>query len=218
MNLKRAYIFFLSFFGLCVMFTSCYYLSYRHALNQFNKKAVERKEQLLAIEERTPAPVNPQPETLSVDTNPSITVLPTTKYILQIYNKKTGNMETQNLNPPGYLVGLTREGVEEYLNDYMKDLTLSEYNNGLVSYDLVRFSDEEITLRKIYDEDIVPFRFYVVVKDGYVVVYNSDLKSVYNYTHIAADTLPEEERIALSQGIYVNSIEELYSLLESYSS
>jgi hypothetical protein len=56
----------------------------------------------------------------------------------------------------------------------------------------------------------------VVVKDGYVVVYNSDLKSVYSYTHILAEDLPEEDRIALSRGIYVNSLDELYSLLESY--
>jgi hypothetical protein len=58
----------------------------------------------------------------------------------------------------------------------------------------------------------------VVVKDGYVVVYNSDLKSVYSYTHIEAKNLPEEDRIALSMGIYVNNLDELYALLESYSS
>ena len=57
-----------------------------------------------------------------------------------------------------------------------------------------------------------------MVKDGYVVVYNSDLKSVYSYTHILAAELPEEDRIALSEGIYLNSLEELYSLLESFSS
>ena len=65
---------------------------------------------------------------------------------------------------------------------------------------------------------MVPYRFYVVVKNGYVVVYNSDLKSVFDYTHIEAKNLPEEDRIALSQGIYIDNIDDLYSLLESYTS
>ena len=76
----------------------------------------------------------------------------------------------------------------------------------------------KIKIRKSYNEDFVPYRYYVVIKDGYVVVYNSDLKSVRYYTHIEAKDLPEEDRIALIKGIYVNSEEELYSLLESYSS
>ena len=35
---------------------------------------------------------------------------------------------------------------------------------------------------------------------------------------VKAKDLPEEDRVALSQGIYVNSLDELYALLESYSS
>lgn len=95
---------------------------------------------------------------------------------------------------------------------------MSEYNKGLLSYELLSFSDKEIKLRKSYDADMVPYRFYVVVKNGYVVVYNSDLKSVYEYTHIEAKNLPEEDRIALSRGIYIDNIDDLYALLESYTS
>lgn len=221
MKLKKAIIYFGSFLAMCILFSTCYYLSYLHALNDFNKKAIERKDQLLELTlQAEPTPVVPEqtPESIAVDTQQVITVLPETKYTLELYDMSKDTTQTQELNPPAYLIGLTREEVIEYLDNYVKDMPLSEYNKGLISYELVKFSEEEIIIRKSYNEDFVPYRFYVVVKDGYIVVYNSDLKSIYSYTHIQAENLPEEDRIALSQGIYVNSLDELYALLESYSS
>jgi len=225
MKLKKVYIYLLSFLGLSVLFSACYYLSYRRALYEFNKRAIERKNDYEIIE----AKQNPTPEpvveddihedvTEEVAAQVAETVLPSTKYILEIYDKATNKLESQELNPPAALVGLTREEVIGYLDEYMQDMTLSEYNKGLVAYELQSFSQDEIVIRKTYDASAVPFRFYVVVKNGYVVVYNSDLKSVYNYTGIEAASLPEKDRVELSQGIYVNTLEELYSLLESYTS
>ncbi len=218
MKLKKALVYLGSFVVLSVMFSVCYYMSYLHALNDFNQKAIERKDRLLELTQRAEPTPSVEDNTQTVSEQSEAIILPTTKYILEIYNMKSDKLETEEHNPPAYLVGLTRSQVEEYLRDYMKDLPLSEYNKGLISYELIRFSDTQIVIKKTYNEDFVPFRFYVVVKDGYVVVYNSDLKSVYSYTHILASELPEEDRISLSQGIYVNSLEELYSLLESYSS
>ncbi len=222
MKLKMASIYLLSFLTLCILFSACYYMSYLHALNNFNQKAIEQKDQLLALTEKSaePTPIVDQKveESVQVDLQPELIVLPTTIYKLENYNMKTDSTELQELNPPAYLVGLTREEIEDYLSAYMGDLPLSEYNKGLISYELVGFSEKEVVIKKTYNEDFVPFRFYVVVKDGYVVVYNSDLKSVYSYTHILAGDLPEVDRIALSQGIYINSLDDLYALLESYSS
>lgn len=221
MKLKKASIYFMSFVALSIMFSACYYMSYLHALNNFNQRAIERKDQLIALAEKlepTQAVTKEENESVPVDTKSETTVLPTTNYVLELYDMKTNTTETQELNPPAFLVGLTRNEIIEYLANYMNDLPLSEYNKGLIAYELVAFSDKEIIIKKTYHEDFVPFRFYVVVKDGFVVVFNSDLKSVYSYTHIEAQTLPEKDRIALSQGIYVNSLDELYSLLESYSS
>lgn len=220
MKLKQACIYLGSFLLLCSLFIICYYMSYLHALNDFNKKAIERKDELYAhlISSAQLTPGAEQNND-SVSVNQTETkVLPSTKYTLQIYDMSRNTTQTQILDVPAYLVGLTREEILDYLSDYMKDLPLSEYNKGLISTELVSFSEKEIVIKKTYNEDFVPYRYYVVIKDGYVVVYNSDLKSVYSYTHIEAKNLPEEDRIALMQGIYVNSREELYSLLESYSS
>ncbi|NLP35657.1 MAG: hypothetical protein GX359_10815 [Clostridiales bacterium] len=222
MKLRKVYIYLLSFLGLSVLFSACYYMSYRRALYEFNKNATQRNHNYEMLEvklEPTQVPgeqINDETEEVGVEV--SETVLPSTKYILEIYDKATNTLESQELNPPAYLVGLTREDIIKYLDDYMSDMTLSEYNKGLIAYELQSFSQDEIVIRKSYDVAAVPFRFFVVVKNGYVVVYNSDLKSVYNYTGIEAATLPEEDRIALSQGIYIDTLEELYALLESYTS
>lgn len=219
MKLKKASIYLLSFVLICVMFSACYYLSYLRALNDFNNKAIEHKEQLYALNNK------PTPTTSAAQTDNSVetiqnnaTVKPTTKYILQIYDLKTDTTQTQELNPPAYLVGLTRDQVADYLTSYMKDVPLSEYNKGLFSFELVSFSEDQIVLKKSYNKDFVPSQYYVAIKDGKVIVYNSDKKTVYKYTEIDAKDLSEEDRIALTQGIYVNSEDELYSLLESYSS
>jgi len=221
MKLKKAYVFLLSFMCLSVMFCACYYLSYKRALSQFNKNAIERSQEFAALEENvdpTPLLAAENSESETVDILTSEVVLPTTTYVLEIYDMKENTLESNEFNAPGDIVGLTREGVIEYLAEYMRDMTLSEYNKGLISYELLSFSDERVVIRKSYNEDFVPYRFYIVVKNGFVVVYNSDLKSVYRYTHIEAKNLPEKDRIALSLGIYVDSLEELYGLLESYSS
>jgi hypothetical protein len=222
MKRKTVCKYLLSFFGLSVLFSACYYISYLRALNEFNKRAIERNHNYAKMD----VPIKPTQQlaaekTQSRETNVQTAqkVLPSTKYILEIYDKRTGTTKTQQeLNPPGYLIGLTRDEIVKYLSDYMKDMTLSEFNKGLTAYELESFSGEKVVIRKSYDETIVPSRYYVVVKNGYVVVYNSDLKSVYTYTQIEAEKLPEEDRIALSTGIYVDNLEDLYALLESYSS
>jgi hypothetical protein len=233
MKLKKAYIFLLSFFGLSVLFTGSYYLSYQRALREFNKKATQRSDEFAALHDNPEVRSgineydseiieevenNEDEESLSVAVQPEPIIQPSTKYILEIYDRHEGMLNQMEQNPPGDIVGLSRDEVEKYLDEYMRDLPLSEYNKGLLSYELLSFSDKQVKFRKSYDAEMVPYRFYVVVKNGYVVVYNSDLKSVFDYTHIEAKNLPEEDRIALSQGIYIDNIDDLYSLLESYTS
>ncbi|TAH72851.1 MAG: hypothetical protein EWM47_03195 [Anaerolineaceae bacterium] len=229
MKLRKAYIYLLSFLLLSVFFSGSYYLSYQHALRQFNKRAIERSNEFAALHDSVPTPsLTAETDITSDDSEsddivpagvlPDPVVLPSTNYVLEIYDRKEGTISQTEQNPPGDIVGLTREEIEKYLDEYMRDLTLSEYNKGLLSYELLSFSDKLVKFRKSYDADMVPYRFYVVVKNGYVVVYNSDLKSVYDYTHIEAKNLPEEDRIALSHGIYIDNIDDLYALLESYTS
>lgn len=60
--------------------------------------------------------------------------------------------------------------------------------------------------------------YYLAEKNGYVVVYLSDQKTVYEYTDILCKELPEEVQAEVRAGKPVESTEVLYGFLENYSS
>ena len=51
-----------------------------------------------------------------------------------------------------------------------------------------------------------------------IVVYYSDKQTVFEYTGISADELAEEDRAGLLYGVWVKDEDELYSILENYTS
>ena len=58
----------------------------------------------------------------------------------------------------------------------------------------------------------------MVIQNGYVTVFYKDKKTVFEYTNIEAKYLPQSEIDKLYDGIYVKDKEELYTILEGYSS
>lgn len=63
-----------------------------------------------------------------------------------------------------------------------------------------------------------PFHYILREQDGILVVYEEDGETVLLETNINVVHLDERTRGLLVEGIYVESEEELYDLLESYSS
>lgn len=259
MKIKKALVYFISFFSLAIMFSVCYFLSYRSALKKFNENAVERnKELILSLEQNgflqidkegtttdiaqnignemtnnnsnvisdsnnmdtisNPNNLDTEENSLPVDTIDEAIILPSTKYILQTYDITTGNMAEEELKVPSYLVGLTRIQVIEYLHNYMKDLTFDDFKNGLTSFELLTFSEDKVTLRKTYNKEQVEYQFFLKSQNGKIVVYYGDQKTVYEYTEVAVDHLTQYEQLKLEEGIFVKDEEELYSILENYSS
>lgn len=220
------------------MFSLCYYLSYRNALRQFNENAIERnKELILSLEQNglilekdsneeqvadnNTGEINEvddvEDETVAVDIIVD-TVMPNTQYKLQVYDIKNGNMTEEILPTPSYLIGLKREEVIEYLYEYMNDLPLSEFEKGLESFQLVSFSKDNIVLRKTYNIDKVENQYYLKSQNGYIVVYYGDQKTVYEYTGLSTARLSQYEKLQLESGVFAKNLEELYALLENYSS
>ncbi len=154
----------------------------------------------------------------AVDNIDEIIVLPTTKYILQTYNVVKDEKLEEELKVPSYLVGLNREEVVDYLDNYMKDLPWNEFKDGLSSYELLLFSDQEILIRKTYNPDLVEYQFYIKTIDDVIVVFYSDQKTVYDYTNLSTDRLSNEEKTELEEGYYIKDIDELYAVLENYTS
>ncbi len=246
MKIRKALVFFISFFSLSVMFSACYYLSYKNALRDFNENAVERnKEFILSLENNGLLQLSDNQETnskdgevsdqesaqsaedntenttdasVAVDTAKEDTILPTTQYTLQTYDIKTSVTDEEVLPTPSYLIGLNREEVIQYLNDYMQDLPLNEFQKGLVSFEVVLFSKDNIILKKTYNEDRIVYQYFLKEQNGYIVAYYGDQKTVFDYTGVSVENLSEYEQQQLKDGIFVKDLDELYALLENYTS
>ncbi len=236
--MKKFGLYFGSFAVLSLLFCVCYYASYKNALKDFNRKAKEQQSGLYSELERVSeenqtllsrlaqqeaeltelAEQTQEQENVAVGVIAHNTVLPTVSYIEETYNKVTGQLDSVARTAPGFLIGMTREELTEYVTNYMEKLSLAEYEAGLLAYEIVSFSENKVVLRKTYDASKVPYKYYVNISDGMVTVFYSDLETVFEYTHIPAVELSEEDRLALIEGIYVKDREELYSILEGFSS
>lgn len=60
--------------------------------------------------------------------------------------------------------------------------------------------------------------FYLYEINGYIVVYEKDKKTPYEYTDISYDELPELIKKEIRNGKYLKNEEELYGFLENYTS
>jgi len=60
--------------------------------------------------------------------------------------------------------------------------------------------------------------YYLLEKNGYVVVVEADKKTPFEYTDILLEDLPDLLQKEIRNGKYVDTKEELYGFLENYSS
>ncbi|MFW5630676.1 MAG: hypothetical protein ACOCM4_00085 [Acetivibrio ethanolgignens] len=200
--MKRIVFYVFSFFLAVGVLTGAYYYSYQ-------KAAKHARENTNIIEAE---------QIKEADTRKQDIVWPDTECVLEIYDKGTGQQVKGKLLDREDILGKNREELIEYLSAYMEELPLEEFQKGLLSYELLSFSADRIVLRKTYDSGQVGYEYYIAVFDNEVVVYYSDKKTVYEYTGISVTNLPEIELRKLNYGIYVKNQEELYGILENYSS
>lgn len=240
--MKKAGKYLFSIVILGMLFTTSYYLSYRQALRKLAEQRQEQnmnsvlaehmaaEEQFAALNgpiETTPLPTaeptemvqdNGTEEAVEADTIRKAYILPDTKLLVETYELSTGEFLVEETVPDAMLVGLTREELQERLQKEIDNMSVSEYEKGLLSSELITFSEDKVIVRRTYDKERIEYLYYLAVKNGEVVVYYSDRKTVFEYTGISAATLAEEDRLALMSGIPVQTAEEMFALLESYSS
>ena len=60
--------------------------------------------------------------------------------------------------------------------------------------------------------------YYIKEQDGYVIVYEADQKTPYEYTSILVEDLPDHVQKQLKDGIKFTSLTHVYGFLENYSS
>lgn len=200
--MKRVFFYIFSFFLAAGILSAAYYYSYQKAMERMRERA-----NIIEAEQVKEA-----------DTRKQDIVWPETKCILEVYDKVTGQTTRGQLAKPDALLGRNREEVIDYLAAYMEELPVEELQKGLLSYELLSFSADKLVLQKTYDSSQVKYAYYLAVFDNEVVVYCSDKKTVFEYTGISTKHLPETELRRLNYGIYVKDEDELYGILENYSS
>jgi len=60
--------------------------------------------------------------------------------------------------------------------------------------------------------------YYIMNLEGYVTVYEGDKKTVYEYTSIRVESLPDSLQDKINQGLKLTSLKQVYGILENYSS
>lgn len=223
--MKRILYSSLLFIGISVLFGVCYYCSFKSALLYFNRNAVEQNTELLhellestGENERLLRELATSKDKDALAAATTETLREKAVFIMETVNLKSGETSREQLALPGFMIGIDLKGLTVYVNGYMESMPVNEYLSGLISYDVLSFSSEKVVLRKTYDETKVENQFYICRRGDFVVVYYSDLKTVYDYTEIKIESLTEEIQQAVTQGFYVKDTQELYSILEGYTS
>ena len=145
-------------------------------------------------------------------------ILPETRLIMMHVNLKTGESYKESLNMPAVYLGLEREELLDYLNQYTKNLSYKEREDGLVAFELDSYSVEEIVLKKLYYPDENFAQYYMIYKHGRMVVYYSDHKTVYDYPDVKLYDLPLDLQCKVIAGMEIKDDVELYDFLQNYSS
>lgn len=147
-------------------------------------------------------------ETLCVDT----------EYVLEETNILDDTVvETVGRLPDQY-VGMNREQFLAVMDTYEAAPPLSEQERGFVSLEVLSFSRERVVIQMNYQYLQPSECFYLAAYDNQVWVYLEDMQTVFIETEIRVDSLPEDLQQRIIQMMWVESEEELYNFLESYSS
>lgn len=219
---KGVYLYAGTTLGMLALVVAANYFCYHAAMGEFTKQQQSYEQELAAKME---GEVSRQVETRIEDLSEEMPVAKVeekvtvdTIYQIENYDVVEDQTTTEYETLPEELVGFTREETDEYFKRYMQNLPVEEYLSGLQNVGVATFSDERLVIRKVYDDSKVEYRYYLISIDGEVVVYYGDQKTIYEYTGISTDTLSPEEQSALKQGIEVKDENELFGLLENYSS
>lgn len=140
-----------------------------------------------------------------------------TSFVVEYEYPEENRILKEHIESIPALLGCDKAGVEKYLETYMDNLSRDEKEAGLVSYKLISYRENEITLRKTYKKP-EPSGYYAKSYNGLIVILNGDEKTVYEYTRISLASLPEDMRPEIINGYYLADDEELYSFLENYTS
>ena len=141
-----------------------------------------------------------------------------TRYILTEYNLEDHSKTERQEQIPDMYLGMDRTGLEDALAEYRNHPTLEDIEKGFCDIRLESFSSSKIHITKSYQPPEKSAGYYLMVLDGKIVVMEKDQETIYLTTDIYADALSDSLKKELLLGKYIQTIDELYGVLESYTS
>ncbi len=141
-----------------------------------------------------------------------------TNFIVLSYDITTGEESEERTEIPEQFIGKTRDEVEIMLRESSKSPSLSEREKGFVSSKLERFSQDEVVVWKLYASEKEEEGFFLIAEEDLIVVYMADRETIYMHTGIHLNELPDNTKTEIINGKMIQSVEELYYFLESYTS
>ncbi len=150
------------------------------------------------------------------------------EYVMESHDLESDDIRTESERLPVEFIGLSRSEVIDYISSHKK--SFQEEGEEIQNISMISFSPDMLVLRKDvtksleisetvhqYEND-VQYHYYMVLEDGYLVVYKKDKTTLFLETGITEDELDEMDREQLVQGIGVKNISELYRYLEGFTS
>lgn len=131
-----------------------------------------------------------------------------TEIVLSTHYSRTGEMDTKKIKIPITLIGATLKDFKTYIEGNYRDWQVTSISTQAASL-----------YKKV--EGYKPNNFILQSKDGYIVIYKineSGEKILHEETGISLSLLSETDKKKLDEGITVKSKEEVYNILEDYSS
>lgn len=140
-----------------------------------------------------------------------------TIYLVEEVNLIDGSVKEREESVPVKYIGLDRESLLEELDSYDKNPPLAELEQGFETIELTAFSKDRVVICKYYKTEEEE-GYYLMVADHFIVVYRKDKRTLYMNTDILLEDLNDKLKAEVIDGKYIETEEELYNFLESYSS
>ena len=141
-----------------------------------------------------------------------------TQYVLAETDINRHTVVETSWSLPDKYVGMNREQFLNAMEIYQSSPPLKELERGFVGLEVLSFSRERVVVQMNYSYVQPSASFYLAVYNNEVIVFLDDRETVYIETKIRLDSLPEELQQEIIQMMLVESEEELYNFLETYSS
>lgn len=108
----------------------------------------------------------------------------------------------------GYMI------TKNYQKEEAEGVPATELQSETVVEDRIAANQEKVSHETVTAAE----EYYLVSEDGFLLVFLKDRKTICLYTHIPIMDFPEKERTRLMEGIWFESMMEVFNYLESYTS